>query len=245
VLYFDADPRDGGHGAACDTCCCTPIGLRLGETNLMNINYAPWSVPIAPPGIVPTLEFSVTHNESTCPTGAVDGFLPPTNTNYLLTTPAGTVLSVDLAGNAAPNGNAFTFEIVQLSGPHRGTLTQTGNPGDGTFDYAPSGGQTGYDYFSYRMTDAQGRSVVRTVQVSIGAHADRPNLARMSLVPFIDVTRIKTDQRLQIVSFPIFMPLSCRPCDEYRLTVRQPAQDCERNVYNHLACFDIRCRDCG
>ena len=245
MLYFDADPRDGGQGAGCNTCCCASMSLRPGETNLVTLNYAAWSIPIAPPGIVPTMEHSIGLNESSCPNSAIDGFLPPTNTNYELNTPASTVLAIDLGTNAAPAGNSFSFEILPLEGPNRGSLVQTGAPGSANFEYTPNGNLTGFDYFSYRMTDAQGRSIVRTVRVSVGAHLDRPDRARMSLVPFIDQTKISVDQRNQTVSFPVYMPLSCRPCDEYRLTIRQPARDCDRNQYNHLSCFDIRCKDCG
>ena len=219
--------------------------IRPGETNMVVLNYAPWSLPIAPPGIVPTFEFSIAQDESSCPASAIDGFLPPTNTNYSLTTQVSTVLSIDLGASAAPAGNDFTYEILPFGGPLRGTLAQTGSPGDATFDYQPNGGVTGYDYFSYRMTDAQGRSVIRSVSISIGSHSEQPNRGRMSLLPFIDPAKVSVNQHDQTVSFPLTMPLSCRPCDEYRLTIRQPARDCDRNEYVHLSCFDIRCRDCG
>ncbi|MGL5734866.1 MAG: Ig-like domain-containing protein [Beijerinckiaceae bacterium] len=245
MLYYDADPRDGGQGAGCSTCCCTAMSLRPGETNMIVLNYAGWSLPIAPPGIVPTMDFSIEANDSSCPVTPIDGYLPPTNTNYLLSTPVSTTLSIDLGLNAAPAGNTFSFEIMPLSGPSRGQLIQTGVPGSGTFDYVPNGGLMGFDYFSYQMTDAQGRSVIRTVRISIGNHLDRPDAARLSLLPFIDANRIRVNQLDQTVSFPIYMPLSCRSCDEFRLMIRQPARDCDRNEYNHLSCFDIRCKDCG
>jgi hypothetical protein len=245
VLYYEADPRDGGQGTGCNTCCCQTLSLRPGETNLVTINYAPWSLPIAPPGIVPTMEFAITHDQSACPTTAIDGFLPPTNTNQTLTTAAGAPLVVDLGANAAPAGNTFSYEIVPMNGPLKGTFTATGAPGSGQFTYTPNPGQTGFDYVTYRMIDAQGREVVRTVQVSIGVHSDRADLSRLSLVPFIDPSKVKTNGHNQTVSFPIYMPMTCRPCDEYRLTIRQPARDCERNEYNHLSCYDIRCKDCG
>ena len=85
---------------------------------------------------------------------------------------------------------------------------------------------------------------MRSVRVSVGTHNDRPDLARMSLVPFIDTNAIVTDQRLQTVSFPLYMPISCRECDSYKLTIKQPARTCDRTTYHHTMCFDITCKDC-
>lgn len=246
MLYFTADARDGAPaGTTCQACCCETLNLRPGETNLVTINYAPWSLPIAPPGIVPTLEFNIEADRSSCPTNAVEGFVPPSNTNYTLNTPVGTELTIDLSTNSAPSGNTFAYKVVPFSGPKNGTLSQTGTSGAATFTYTPNGGFTGYDYFSYEMEDAQGRSVTRTVRISVGQHTARRDPARMALEPFIDATQIQTLSHTQEVKFPITMPVGVRDCERFRLTIRQPAKDCDGNLYYHMSCFDIVSKDCG
>lgn len=247
MLYFNADARDGGMGMdmACDTCCCQPVSLRPGETNLVMINYAPWVLPIAPPGLISGgTEYAVDHDTQGCATNAIEGFVPPTNSNYTLSTPAGMPLTVDLSPNAEPAGNTFTYALVMLQGVQHGTLQQV-TPGGPTFTYTPNAGWTGYDYFTYVMTDAQGRDVTRTVRISVGQHHAVADVARMSLVPFVDISKAKINPHLHTLQFAVTMPVSCRPCDTYRLTIKQAARDCERNVYHHLMCFDLRCRDCG
>jgi hypothetical protein len=247
VLYFRADARDGGPagGVSCQSCCCQVLNLRPGETNLVTINYAPWSLPIQGPGIVPVLEFHLEADRSSCPTGVVEGFTPPSNTNYELTTAQDAALTVDLSVNALPAGNTFSYKVVMFSGPKYGTIVQTGTAGDPTFTYTPNGGYTGYDYFSYEMEDAQGRSVIRHVRVSVGTHLDRREPARMALEPFVDSTKIQTLTQVQEVRFPISMPTNVKECERFRMTVKQPAKDCDGNLYHHLMCFDIIPKDCG
>lgn len=247
MLYFDIDARDGGPagGAACNTCCCHPIMLRPGETNLVAINYAPWSLPIAPPGIVTGTEIAVTIDNAACPNNEIEGFTYPSNTNYTLSTPVSTALEIDLSANAAPLGNEFTYALVSLQGPTNGSIAQTGTAAGPTFTYTPNGGYTGYDYFTYEMTDGQGRTVVRTVEISVGQHFAKRDRARMATGPFVDMTKINVDRRMQIVKFPIYMPLSVRDCQTFRMTLKQPAKDCDQNTYHHFACFDIRSGDCS
>lgn len=247
MYYFNADARDGGASnvSACNTCCCNSVFLRPGETNMIMMNYAPWVLPIMPPGLISGgTEYTVELNSDACADNAVDGFLPPSNTNYELTTLANTALAIDLSVNEAPAGNDFNYEIVALAGPSRGSLTPL-VPNGPAYSYVPAGGYTGYDYFSYRMTDAQGRSVIRSVRVSVGTHNQLPDVGRMSLVPYVDLGKTKVDQRMQTLQFAVVMPISCRPCESYRLTVQQSAMDCERNLYKHRSCFDLSCKDCG
>lgn len=247
MYYVNADARDGGASnmSACNTCCCHPITLRPGELGQVQVNYAPWVLPIAPPGLVAGgTEYAVEADESACANNQIDTFMPPQNSNYLLTTPINIDLPVDVSVNAAPDENEFNYELVPLSGPSRGSITQAA-PGSELFTYTPANGFTGYDYFSYKMTDAQGRSIVRSVQVSVGTHNQMPEPGRMSLVPYIDLSRSKVNQQMYTLQFPIKMPISCRPCDSWRVTVQQAARDCEGNVYHHRICFDLSCKDCG
>lgn len=243
MLYFQADPRDGGgrNGMTCNTCCCQSMHLRPGETNRMVIDYAAWALPIG--WVVPTPQLTVETDSSSCDTSAVEGFGPPRNTNYTLTTPVNTPLDVNLAANASPPTNTFTYRLVGLGGPDHGAVAPDGAT-PGAFTYTPNTGFQGFDYFDYIMEDAQGRSVRKTVRVSVGQHADRPDGSRTATVPYIDRAAIKVDDKLMQVSFPITMPASVEDCQTFRLTLKQPAKDCEGNLYHHLACFDISPKPC-
>lgn len=246
MLYFDIDPRDGGPvGAACSACCCQTFSLRPGETNLLRINYAPWSLPIGYPGIVPTLGYSIEKDDSGCSSDPLGGFTPPLNSNYQLTTPQDNPLPIDLSVGVFPISNTFTYRIIPLNGPNYGTVTQTGLANGPTFMYEPAASYTGYDYFSYETMDAQGRKIQRTVQISVGNHFDQPEPWRLAMEPFIDVSKIVTDQRYQTVTIPIHMPLAVLDCESFRLTIKQPARDCNRTVFHHIACFDVIPKDCS
>lgn len=242
MLYFTANPRDGISGASgnmCNSCCCQNIGLRPGETNLMQINYAPWSVPIG--WISPTLEYSIEVDTASCPTAAIDGFGPPSNTFYDFTTPVNTALTpIDLTANASPAGNAFTYHLVPMTGPYNGVVVIV----NGIATYTPHQAFVGFDHFWYEMRDAQGRSIRRSVVIKVGAAVGAAPREWTATMPVIDVSKIKTDMTGQMVSFPIFMPYTCQGCETYRLTIKQPATDCDRNIFHHFSCFDIRCKDC-
>lgn len=242
MLFFQADPRDGvANGAACNSCCCESLTMSAGETNLVIVDYAPWSIPIGNPGIVAGLELNIETNTDACPNSEQDGFLPPTAENRLLVTPASTVLNIDLSVGVAPAANTFTYNVVPFSGPTKGTLTKTA---EGVYDYTPNGGVTGKDYFSFEAKDAQGRTVIRHVEVDIGTNVEPRNQARLSLAPYIDLSQVQTD-RNQTIKFPIYMPVNCRPCERHKLTIKQPAQDCNCATFHHFKCFDITCRPCG
>jgi len=248
MLYFTAEARDGISGAngnLCGTCCCVALSLRPGETNLVTVNYAPWSVPIGFPGIVPTFQFDIKLNDENCPTGPIDGFAPPQNTNYQApNTPVNTPVNMSVATNLTPALNSFTYEILPLWGPYKGQVTQPGGNTSPNLLYTPNSGFQGWDVTWVKVTDAQGRSVVRSVVWSVGLTLGLPPREYTALVPFIDLTKVYTDQHFQTVRFAITMPLSCRACDEYRLTIKQPANDCDRNQFFHLSCYDIRCKSC-
>lgn len=245
MLYFMADARDGGHDslrAACNTCCCQKMSLHPGETNRMTIDYSAWALPIG--WVVPTTQFSIETDNSSCDTSVVDGFGPPGNTNYTPSTAINTAVDIDLGANASPPGNTFTYRLVGLSGPLYGSVEQTGASGGPTFRYTPNSQFQGYDYFDYEMEDAQGRKTMQTVRIAVGNPATRADPARLAAVPYVDRGAVKVDDRMQTVSFPISMPTAVEDCQSFRLTVRQPAKDCDGNLYYHLSCFDITTKSC-
>ncbi len=241
MLQFTADSRDGAPSA----CCCKNISLLPGETNLVTINFAPWSVPIGSPGIIPTFEFALEDISAGCPTNAIDGFAQPQNSNIALTTTVAGTLGLTLNAGATPVGNTFTTAIVPLTGPYNGTLTLTGPAGSGLYDYVPNNGFIGYEYFTYSTTDAQGRKIFNEVLIAVGSPVEAPDRARTSAIPFIDMSKVVTDQRLQTVSFPLTMPSTVQACNTYKLSIKQPAQDCARNLFHNFMCFDIVGRNCA
>lgn len=238
MLYYTANPRDGADAvSACQVCCCETVKMRPGETNLMTINYTQWSVPMG--WLMAGTEYTMVHDTSACSTAAVDGFVAPTNTNYNVVSLANVASAVDLSVNATP-AQAFTFELMPFSGPANGTVTFVGN----IATYTPANSFNGYDNFWYKMTDPQGRTVIRSVTVAVGTVYGAPPRENSALLPFIDLTKIKVNENAHTISFPVHMPLSCQPCDAYRMTLKQPARDCDGNTFSHFKCFDFRCGGC-
>lgn len=253
MLYYTADPRDGSlSGDMCGSnCCCAELAMAPGEVNMVTINYAPWSVPIGGQGLVPSFEYTVAVNNAACPTPGVNG--APENTEYRLSVQSGTgPLVVDLTPNELPLAATMTYSIVPLTGPSHGTINPLTFDPNGILEYTPDPSFQGFDYFSYRMTATNGQSIVRNVQIGVlvdpllpnDARNGPPNLQRMSAVPYIDRTRIVTDQRNHLVQFALAMPVTCRACETYRLDIRQLAQDCNGNTFSHMMCFNIRCKSC-
>lgn len=235
MLYYDADPRDGGAvGSICNACCCQPLALKPGETNKVLINYAAWSLPVG--WVVPTPEFAIEVDDSTCTTPVID------NSNYSHDMPINSTLLINLDEHASPVGGVYDYTApLPLSGPRNGTLNKM--EGKGAYSYSPRNGFQGYDYFDYLMEDDSGHQVQYTVQIHVGQGGKR-DFKRMSAVPYVDPASVVVDSQNQMLSFAIYMPTSCRPCLRYRLNVLQPATDCSGYRYDHLSCFDIRCKDC-
>lgn len=243
MLYHNltVDPRDGySSGGSCQVCCCAEVKLRPGETNLMRINYAPWSLPIGGPGVIPEMSYTV-EVTSTCSDQAIDGFGPPSNIIPNLAAALNAVVTLDWSLTATPAGNTFSYAIVPLQGPSHGLATIS--PA-GVITYTPNNGYTGRDYFHVKMTDAQGRSVIYPAYVDVGATGAALPREALATTPFIDVSKVSYLQGPQHVQFPIYMPVMCRPCDSYKMTIKQPARDCNGNVYHHFSCYTITCNDC-
>jgi hypothetical protein len=239
MLYFTADSRDGGARGPCDPCCCKSLTLQAGETNLMTIDYTSWATPLG--WVVPDPEFSVETDDSTCPTGEIDGFPPPFNTDYQFATVANGTVNIDLSLNVSPAGNTFTYRILPFGGVQHGGLDQVSN---GVYQYTAAGGYAGYDYFDFETMDAQGRVTTNTVVISVGQHNQKRDNARLSKTPYVDRQSISVDRYTQRVSFPITMPVTVKPCQSFRLSIRQPAKDCDGNTFYHLSCYDITSGKC-
>ena len=242
MLYFNAKPRDGSHHSdcGCNTCCCEKFTLRPGETNSLMINYAPWSLPYGCPGIVKATSAHVERISKTCAEGKIDGFQHPRNSSYRVAERECKPVEFNLCDHAAPRGNDFVFSLVPLSGPGCGMAEISQ---DGCVVYTPHAGFAGYDYFSYKMTDPQGREVVRTIEMKIG-EAFNPSPWLMADRPYLHIANAVYNQAAQTVHIPIYMPRNTPMCESFRMTIQQRAMDCHGNCYEHPMCFDIYPGEC-
>lgn len=251
--YINIDEKANG----CAVCCCAPIGLRPGETRLVTLNYAPWTIPIMAnggPGLVPTPEFAVTEDAASCSTAVIDTFAPPSVTgdvfNVALTTPANTAAALDLLSDVEPAGNTFEFRLVPLSGPYHGALTAMALDG-AAWEYEPNQGFTGYDQFWVEITDAQGRKLIRPINIEVGAAQGVPPFGWGPAAVIglrIDQSTVKLDQRQQTLSFAVSLPPSngCETidgCKRYRASIKAFARDCDR-LFSHITCIDFHCAKC-
>jgi hypothetical protein len=235
MLNFIADPRDGNAASGtCATCCCKDIKLRPGESNLVQINYAPWSAPLGGNGLVGEPRMQMEHNDSACSNN------PLKNTNYSATTALNTAVALNLTTGAGTG--TFQYAIVDMFGPENGKLTDTGTAGNGQYTYTPNTGFTGYDYFSYLMRDAAGNMLIRHVSIKVGTDVVFEDPVRMALTPFIKTGTF--DVMAHTLKFPLHMPINVRACDSYKLTFRQEARDCAGNSYYHAMCFNILPTSC-
>lgn len=245
MLNVIIDDRNGmlaGSSGICAVCCCPPIFMRPGETNLMVLSYAPWSVPLGGLGIVPTTEISIERDSSLCSVAVIDTFGPPANTSYNLPVVADTATPIDLTTNEDPAGNTFEYHVVPLFGPQHGLLTAM--PLNGVaWEYTPNNGFVGWDYFYYTMTDAQGRFATYAVKLAIGAPTTVQPVGNGRLGLYIDPTRIRIDQRMQQIAFAMYLAPDARQCDVFKVNIKQPAQSCDDTFYN-LSCFEVHVGKC-
>lgn len=246
MLNVTIDERTGftaSSGAgSCAVCCCEPIFMRPGETNLMVMNYAPWSVPLGGQGVVPATELEIFRDSSTCSSAAIDGFALPSNSAYAYAAAVSPVITpIPVNTNEAPALNVFDYTVVPLFGPKNGVLVAA--PLTGLWTYQPNNGFVGYDEIYYQMRDAQGRTFISAVRITVGAPVISAAQPFGALGLFIDRTKIKVDQRFQTISFPMFLAPDARQCDVFKVQIKQPARNCD-DLFYHLTCFEVHVGKC-
>lgn len=225
----------GEDPTGCDPCCCHKVAIRPGDKVRLVLDYAPWASGYPGGRLTPGVTWHTQHIDN-CPAGDIDGFGPPTNTNYVVT---GT--TINLATNEGPPGNSFSYELVPLSTTTPGTFTLAGPVLTFT---PPFPAWSGYAYASYRMTDAQGRNIVRHVQFAVNAPTSAPEPWRLALTPYMFPGELTVDQPHHATLMSIYMPLSCRDCDLFRMSVRQPLEECDGTRFWREICIDFMCKDC-
>ncbi|HWS70553.1 MAG TPA: Ig-like domain-containing protein, partial [Thermoanaerobaculia bacterium] len=102
--------------------------------------------------------------QNRAPAGSSDAYTTDEDTPLTIAAPG--VLSND----TDPDGDALTATLVAT--PAHGTVTLQAN---GSFTYSPSPDFSGYDSFTYRVTDGQAVSADVTVNLTINAVNDPPS----------------------------------------------------------------------
>jgi Bacterial Ig domain len=238
MLSFFASARDGTQGS-CGTCNCHTAAMRPGETNLWLIDYSKWLSPIMGRGLVsmPSYQFERINH-------AIVGMAsnqPPTNTNYAVSTFAGTPVTASVATNAIdPEAGTLIYAFLPLYGPRRGLLTMTTA---GAYTYTPIANFSGYDEFWFTTSDGINRPVVNRVAITVNNPLPAPALPAPPSKPTLWIDPQKVSVTSPQVHFPVTVSPAAMPGDIWRLTLAQQASDCRTNVYVHEICFDIKIED--
>lgn len=239
MIYFNADPRDAyrSGGNVCGTCCCQDIRIAPAEVNKVQINYAPWAAPLGGHGLQNSTEFAIEQKSNPTPQNA------PTNIDYRFASTAGVAIVGDVSVSAnAPIGETITFGLVPFSGPEYGEITFDPN---GSFTYEPTAGRVGYDHFFF-WTEAGGVRTVNQAQLKVSQTAPADPLPDHPLIPDVSVAMktVNVDQSGYLLSFQLKASPAAEVGAIYRMTIRQPALDCDCNEYFHVSCYDITIAKC-
>src|SRR5262245_5762125 len=206
--------------------------MRAGETNMLTINAAPWSVPLGGRGIVQPVLFDIQQNTDSCTGQVIDGFANPSFAPAEVTavsSPAPiTPVAINFATTAAPAGNTFSYKLEPLTGPMNGSAVVNA---DGTATYTPNFGFAGYDSFWVRMTDAQGRSIVREQVVKVGAPVTPKPYAIGKTGLIIDRSKVLVSAMGHTIQVPLYLApnASCdtvEGCIKYHVTFKVTVDNC-------------------
>lgn len=232
MLSFSADPRDGSKGvSACNTCCCAAVVMAAGETNKFLIDYHEWAVPLMGEGLITGTQFSI--ETKAAPVSPV----APENTGYIVSTTVNGEVSSTVATNGVdPQGGLLEYRLVPFFTPLHGTVTLDLN---GSFVYKPFDNFKGYDRFFFSTISAEGE-VIHEVAIKIGP-AEMPPA---QFFPPVSINYRGVAIDYQNLSFALTISPAVRRGDVYTLTIRQPARDCDCNVYFHTSCYAISIGKC-
>jgi hypothetical protein len=231
ITIDDGQPVDG-----CYTCCCESVSLRPGETQPLHLNYAPWALPIAGHGLHCNPIVDV-EEKDTCPTPGGSN-LPPhlTGLSRYYTTVNGH-LDANLRSYVVdPEGAQLIFKLLQLYGPKHGKLVLQPS---GAFSYTPVANFKGADRFYASASDGVSDPLVFETMIAVGIE-----MGIMVPTPDFHVGVPLVDQRFHMVTLPLVAAPSAKPCQVFRLNIRQGAMDCNCNCYYHLDCVDVRIAKC-
>src|SRR5262245_28002191 len=254
-IMVDDTARDSN----CIVCCCDTVSIKPGETLPLTLNYAGWAVPIAPRGLhcEPTVEV---EEKDTCDTPVIIGNQPPliTAPPIIIATAINTPVDVTL-GNLItdPDADPITYKRMGLYGPYYGTIakvaaaqqailpkphTPPGAPAPhlpADFTYTPSPNFVGVDRLFATASDGINSPTPFEMMFAVGV----PTSSAIS-TPDLAIGQPTINQRYYTVMIPIVASPLARPCQVFRLTVRQGALDCDCNCYYRTDCVDVRIAKC-
>lgn len=227
-IYFIANARgtiDSGNSCGC---CCEVFKLTPGETNLLEINYSAWTIPMAFKGITKNTSFDLIQ------------LSPPTPAGLLAVQPVeeqtaiGVPLSDSLDGFATgPVGSTFTWSPLPLYGPKNGTFVLNA---DGSYVYTPASGFNGLEVIYYEVSDGFNK-VTGTLAIAVGTVAPQSSHAPAPLV--IETNRRNYALDRDTLRVPVTANPDAVQGTQYRLTIRQEGMDCDGGKYYHMSCYDI------
>lgn len=236
MLISTVDARDNYQKSGCDTCCCEVVNARPGETNLMVLNYAPWAVPLGGRGLDCSPQFDLQQMKGCAAPAGVNGNLPPTWTDPIVY-----VVPVDnvLLGDKFTDQDAADvreFALVPMFGPKYGQVRLN----NGIMSYVPQNeDRIGFDNFFITVSDNVNPPQMAEIIIAQGVLPDKA-----INTPLVQIINQHVDVRNYMLSFGIAVSPQARPCDAFRLTIRQGALDCNYCCYWHMSCYDILIRSC-
>lgn len=231
MIFFSADPRDAYRDStACNSCCCAQATARPGETNKWAIDYRSWVVPMGGRGLTDRTEFSIERKSQSPDPNA------PINTAKQFPVDFNTAFDGNVSTGASdPGGDPLTFRMSTLNAPKFGTAEVNQ---DGTFTYTPTLGFHGYDRF-FIVTDNGVKSITTEVIMKVNSPNPTTPLADTTLTPDLAVVRKNMRVEGDAITFALAASPAVAVGDVYRMTVKQPAMDCDCNEFFHISCYDI------
>jgi hypothetical protein len=238
---FIANARSNAYagGDACNTCCCEPAYGKPGETNPWQILYGHWVASMSGPGLIGGTAFDITKISVVTPSGTNQ---PPVNHDYTFATRTDLPVGGSLAALPALAGGGLVYALVGLYGPANGIVTI--DAGTGTFEYAPRPGFNGYDAFYFTTYDGINTPVKNKVDIAVSP----VGVAAIPLpqkIPVVNVPRQKISITRDRIRFPLEISPAAIVGDRYRISIRQPASDCDGwYTYYHEFCADLTIGKC-
>jgi hypothetical protein len=244
MLQFTVDARDGVQSSnGCATCCCEPAVARPGETNLWQINYAPWAIPIGGRGLSVNTIFDIEKKTgATSPAGNQSPAVAFKASAVTFNTPLTDTVATSVVD---PEADDLTFSLLPLYGPSNGEITFDAA---GAFTYTPHAGFSGYETFFYQVSDGQSAPRIGEVSLAVSlASPATPLPLKTKGTPAVRVRRegLVILQSWAAIQFPVEISPAALPGDIYRLTIRQEALDCDCNPFYHVSCYDISIGRCA
>jgi len=228
MIQFFANPRSTYDAGNSCSCCCEMFKMTPGETNLLEIVYAQWTVPMAFKGITKNTAFDLIKLSPDTPVELLH--VEPAEE----TATAGVELNGTLIPSATgPDGADLTWSPLPLYGPKNGTFDL--NP-DGTYDYTPSSGFTGTEIIYYEVSDGFNK-VTGSLAIAVGNVPEQLTHAPAALS--VLTSRRSIEPHRDALRVPIMAAPDAVQGTHYRLVVRQEAMDCDGGKFYHMSCYDI------